>query len=193
MAAFDFSKVLRQSGRLCKDPTSLSGSYPYGGTALGYAREGFTLMSSPGRMVPLKAVDRKRGFNYIFTGDGEIALKTDFIQNDDDARRLFYPGGLTSAGATSGRRLVQLPGTLAAGDLADGLATKFLFVPDDVRRGLFILFRKAFPWPEESAEQYLQRRNPFSLPVVFRALVDTSASSEVEGLVVIGDKRDITL
>lgn len=192
MAAEDPAKIFRQPGRLVKDPTSLSGSFPYGGTALGYTRDGFRLHAVPGEMAVLRARDRKRGFDYLYTGDGEIALKVDFIQVDDDVLGLAYPGGLTAAGSSTGAKIVTLPGTLKPGAFGSEFASKFLFVPDNTRRGKWILFRKAMPWLEETAEQHARRRHPLSYPLVFKALVDTAAT-EAEGLIVVGDKRDISL
>ena len=91
-------RILRQPGRLVLAPTATTGSFPFGGTTLGYLEDGCDLEVQK-EILPVVCRNNAGPTpgDYIFLGIGEVILRTKARQWSDDvleaARDLldYYP------------------------------------------------------------------------------------------------------
>lgn len=143
MATSDLSKVRRMPGRLVVNPTSLSGSFPYGGTEMGRVRDvrwrwGYVYEDVVDEAWG-EVVETNRVASYPFFA---------FVMEtwDDDVLTRAFPSVSTS-GANSARVNggYVAPGVVAAID-------KLLFVPTDLTNGKAVYIRRPILHPEETAE-----------------------------------------
>jgi len=197
VAADEDQYIYKEPGRLVYAASgqtiSISGTpaFPHGGTSLGYTESGIELEDRPGSLMPLSAEDRRRPFEYLMIGDTELSMHTDLLQWDNDALALAFPTVFSSAGATSGLRIVSIPSTFEDGALASTIVCQVLFVPDNTREGTYVYFPAAVPWPDESRRRMLKRSTIKSVPLVFRALEGTLTGGTKAHLLH-GNLRDIT-
>jgi hypothetical protein len=184
VAALDFEHV---PGRLCADPTDLStGSYPWGGTALGIVRD-----------CRLRVRRREREIHaeeHAMTGQvlrGAEAYYFLAVMRRMDTRMLLrlFPG--SAAGATAGRALVD-PDLSSDDERAGNISTAFsLYFSPDSDQHLGVLFYRAVPvlglLGDAEAELLVNRDVGF--PVAFVATPSASNSKAVA----IGCREDLTL
>ncbi len=181
-------KMLRAAGRLCVNPTDLSTAYPHGGADLGNIR---AVACRPvvryyrvraeefgGRMVEAAALCRGEILSVIFRGASNKALE------------ILYPR--SEAGTTTGDRLVY-SAVIDDDDERDGLrlsgkAVTLCFSPDD-RAHPTVLFQKALPMLEESAELALQTNRDYEHAAVFEAIPLVSGARPWQA----GRWQDITI
>lgn len=183
MAVPDVRHALRVPGRLSISPSSLtSGSYPWGGTALGLTR-GIVA-------VPSQA-------NYIIRGEEYGGAPVDGVHagealvivgrlNQWDATALgkLFPGVTT--GATTQQPLVT--GQATPGSLISDRGVVLLFTPDDVDHHPFVLLYNALPLVEDAARLSLNRTEDTEIGFAFHAVLDASSR-----LYQIGWRHDLTL
>lgn len=131
-------QALETPGRIVKDPTSFSGSFPYGGTELGLVRDvAWTLTEVRTRV-------RAEELGVAVVGDlfaGEAFVLAFALRGqDDDAKAAVWPN--TRVGARTQRRVLYGPGTRKPGALVENYAAcALLFVPDDPEHDAVILPR----------------------------------------------------
>lgn len=186
MAAPDVRRALRVSGRLCWNPTDLSGSYPFGGTALGLVR------SAALRVRETPHVIRAEEFGGIpveavYTGE-EYVLACVLSSWDADAVSLTSED--SSAGGATGRRVLSSrPGASGAraGSLVSSRSGILYFSPEsDSHPG--VLFRKALPFREGISEWALRIAEEFGIPQLWLAVPDADGDTLQVGL-----RQDLSL
>jgi hypothetical protein len=170
MAAKNLSKVLTQPGQLVVNPTSLAGSFPYGGSALGYTQDGFRVTPNH-QFQGISGEPGTDNTEYIYIGSDVRAVSI-LRQWDDDTVQEAFPGGLTTA-STFNRR-VQYPGTLVPGTKLSSLAVILLFVPDDDKFNRGIIFRKAGGVLANAAEINMSGQNETVLETTWLMMCDTA-------------------
>lgn len=146
MATTDITKVVSVPGRLVKDPTSLAGSYPYGGTSLGAIRAAMAIPDY--RYAPVE-VDEWGGeaSDLLYLGASWKFLCV-FRGLDYDATGAVFP----NTSASGGYRNLTHPGTVEPGTLLASTAIKLLFVPDDVTTAEAVYFPRAIPFLAKDCE-----------------------------------------
>ena len=186
------SKALRRPGRLVAAPTTVSGSFPYGGTSLGLVAKGAEFLAPP-IFTPLRCLNDRgqEPFDYLYVGSGEVILRLDLVQQTNDTLQLAYPGRTTS-GAT--RRHIQDPGSLALGALGSGEALKFAFIPEDITNDDALLIRKGIPSLARDGSLWwkVNRNQGDSYDIAIRVTRDTAAADAEERWVV-GKWADLTI
>lgn len=181
-------KMLRAAGRLCVNPTDLSTAYPHGGEDLGNVR---AIACRPvlkyyrvraeefgGRVVEATRLCRGEVLAVIFRGATNKALE------------VLYPN--SEAGGTTGDRLVY-SALIDDDNERDGLrmsakAVSLCFSPTD-RAHPTVLFQKALPMLEESAELALQTSRDYEHAAVFEAIPLVSGGRPWQ----LGRWQDITI
>ena len=180
MATPDVRRALKVSGRICWDPTSLSGTYPFGGTALGLVR-GVAL-----RVRETNHVIRAEEFggvavDAIYAGE-EYVLAAVLSSWDVDAVAQSFLDHAT--GATTARPVIQsrvATDAVRSGALVSDRAGILYFAPDsDQHPG--VLFRKALPMRQESAEWAFNLASEFGIPHIWLAVPDDDGEIAYVGL-----------
>ena len=186
MSTPDVRTVLKVQGRLCWNPTDLSGTYPFGGTALGLTRNKSLRLRASHHVV------RAEEYGGAAVGALYAAQEAVFVAMlaawDGDALSTIAQD--SGAGATTGRRVVRLRHTTdgsRAGELVSGNEGILYFAPDaDTYPG--ILFRAALPMLEEDGTWPMHLGEEFGIPAIFLATPDTSGNVYEIGL-----RQDLTL
>lgn len=177
MADHDLDDVLRVGGRLCINPTDKTQDFPHGGTALGVISD---VVWKPifKTEASLAADDKFAGSaqEHYFLGEDGI-LGVELRQWHNDVINTIFPN--TTLG-TSGLRIIGDADHSATpfrpGRRLSGRAVKLLFSPDDQDNHPAVLFPKAVPMLEETAELNLVVIDEYRLLVLFHALWDTSTT-----------------
>lgn len=172
MASGTITRTIRNPGRLVVDPTSLSGSYPYGGTEVGLSTqatlsvlsdEPFRVWSEGlGEVTDVLEPNKRFAFSCLLRGW------------DHDAIELLFPRNYAAGAVSPNHALYQEPGTRTPGQSASGRAVVLLFVPDDLLHGKAVLCYSAIPEWTSGAEFVFQRSGELLLPVVADCLRNSS-------------------
>lgn len=175
-------------GRFCIGPTDLSADFPHGGTALGESYRGRLVYEAPKQV--LTAEERgNQPYEVIHGGESWALAGTLRADPPDTYAKLFLNA---STGATSGRPLIEAPGTNRAGEALSGRAVVLCFAPFEVDRHPFVLLYKAIPLAEDTQELSLNLggsdEEGFGVPYVFLGTLDDS-----DRLIACGARADITL
>lgn len=186
MATPDVRKVLRVNGRMCWNPTDLSGTYPFSGTALG-AVTGAALKLRAGHHVIRGEEYGGAACDAVYTSQ-EVLLSVVLSAWDADALSTVTQD--SGAGATTARRVMRYrPSTEAvrAGSLVSANAGVLYFSPDsDAYPG--VLFRSALPMLAENGSWPMNLGDEFGVPVIFLAVPNSSGDVYEVGL-----REDLTL
>jgi len=171
MASENFQGLVFSTGRLVKSPTAggaPAGSFPYGGTALGLARD---VMVSPSQMsYEVRAEEWGQTVVEVLDLGRTWVVGCFFRGADDDVVRTLFPGMATLGGVSGKYGIVDRTNTPNRGRLLSSSAVPLLFVPDDVRRHNMVYLPAAVPLVEESAELALKLGEEFGYPALFMAL-----------------------
>lgn len=194
--AVDVSEFLVQPGFLAFGSTDLSTAFPHGGSDLGASETGVRLVTKLGRFILKSEESGERILDTIYT-DAELMLFVTLHQWNDVNLARAFPGGLTAAGASSGKKVVQFPGTLKPGTKGSANSGVLVFSPLDLTNNKVVLVRKAAPMLAETAELNLKLKSPTTLSLVFYCLEDTSIGSSnaryPSRVLAIGDRDDLTI
>jgi len=171
----DLSQVLQTPGRLCIGPTSFSGSFPYGGTALGSTREIRVIRTSGYFDVTAEELG-EQVVESVWCGE-QYALGCYFRQWDETALGTVLEN--TTTGTTSKRVTVKHwmdnSGGTEPGALLSARSVKLLFVPDDPDRNRAVIFYRALPRTADVVEYFQNIRNRVETPAVFLAIPDATS------------------
>jgi hypothetical protein len=165
VASDDLGRILRNPGRLCVSPTSLSAAFPHGGTNLGLVR-GVSLRPQQVEWV-VTAEEWGEETVEVIDGGRSWVIAVALRGWDPDAVQAVLP---SSTLGTSGTPLASHPGSARAGALRSAAAVKLLFSPDAPAQQPAALFHRAIPLVEASAELTLALAEEGTLGVVFRAI-----------------------
>ena len=180
MAAPDVRNALRVNGRLCWGPTDLSGTYPFGGTALGGVLGTALKIRSTSYVIRAEELGG-RPVDAIALGE-EYTLAVVLAGWDLDAVTTLALDSAT--GATTGRAVLQgRPGVDAkrAGALVSDRKGILYFSPDaDQHPG--VLFRNALPMPREDGSIGFNLAEELGTPMLFLAVPDEDGESVYVGL-----------
>jgi len=182
VGAPDVSAALRNSGRLSINPTNLATDWPHGGTGLGSVAE----VSVAPNVIAESISAEEFGTIVEALELGQSWTFGAFLRNVTDSAVLTTLFGDTSAG-TSGRKIVWHRTASRAGTLLSSRSVKLLFTPDDAS-GDAVLFYRALPLLEESAELAMQIEPILGVPALFRAIRDSDGDA-----VAVGKLSDLTL
>lgn len=184
MASPDASNLKKVHGWLVKDPTNLAGTFPYGGTALGLARDHEFRPNVKSFDVQAEEWGHATT-SVLFTGQTPIFAAV-LRETDADAIRLVMPGAAAVSGAPSRTITVGQPGSPQAavppGSFLDDKACVLLFAPKDPDDHDAILLYRAVAMPEESAALQLSLSKDVGLAVVFKGTVDGSGRDYAQAL-----------
>lgn len=142
MATSDPLSALEVPGRLVKDPTDLTGDFPYGGTELGLLRDvAWELVDVYQRHTAEEFGSRVMGD--LWCGEA-FSIAFALRSQDDDALAAIWPN--TRVGAVSQHRVLYGPGSRKPGSLTEtAKAAALLFVPDDLHNHNAVLLPRALP------------------------------------------------
>lgn len=175
MSTADLSQVLQTPGRLCIGPTSLTGSFPYGGTALGSTSKIVITRTSGYYDVEAEELGGTV-VESVWCGE-QYALGCYFRQWDETALGTVYEN--TTTGTTSKRVTIKHwldnSGGTEPGALLSARSVKLLFVPDDPDRNRAVIFYRALPRTADVVEYFQNVRNRIETPAVFLAIPDASS------------------
>lgn len=186
--------VLRAPGRLSYGCTNLLLAWPHGGTRLGFVADVKLRL----RREDFAVEDEAFGFEIIEKVQGGENAGLGAVLNvwDSDAIGLVFPNA--SVGAVTQERVVEAPGANVAGVLRSARGVVLVFTPEGCThaksatapdaRVPFIVFYRALPDVEGSADVALRRDQDFGVPVIFDGIRDTSGR-----LYKWGRRADITL
>lgn len=172
---YSHSDILYQPSHVIWAPTSFTPGTPvaYGGTNLGYIEGGIAISVSEGWTEVMGEESGQALLDLRYAGT-DLSIAFTLRQWDAGALILAFPGGLTATGATSGDKMVQFPGTLALGASGRDHAGILMIAPIDTTNGRYIVIRKAIPRLQENAKIDWMLRRPSLLPLIVRAVEDTS-------------------
>lgn len=187
MATPSPTQALKVRGRLCWDPTDLTGTYPFGGTALGLVR-GTALRVRTAHHVIRAEEFGGAPVEALYTADEYTFVAILSSWDADAATNLLLDA---AAGSTTSRPVVKQRPTVddkRAGTLVSTQAGILYFSPDaDQHPG--VLMRRALPMPEESGTWQLSLAHEFGVPMVFLATPPDDGNPAVE----VGLREDLTL
>lgn len=169
----DLVNVLRVPGRLCMNPTSLSGSYPWGGTALGVNRE--ISVSPMARYAPIEAEEfGQEIIDQVYLGE-QWMLGFILQSYDRDAVTAFFRNSVLAGQGSSQKPAIRFPHAgVRAGTLLSGTAKKLLFSPDDTDNHPMVYFPRALPMVKETAALNMMLNSPTEIALVVAAIRDTT-------------------
>lgn len=170
MATPNVRDITTIPGRLCMNPTSLTSSYPGGGTGLGIVQDIALEIEQPYKFVQAEEFGGQT-VESIITREG-CALGAILRSWDPDALALLFPN--TSVGATSGQRKVAAPGSIRPGENLSSRSCVLVFWPDDPDRHPFFVMRRALPAVKETMSVALRIDQEYGVPAMFFGIQDTS-------------------
>jgi len=186
MSASDVRRALQVNGRLCWDPSDLStGSYPWGGTDLGYLRAHAIRVRQPTHVI--RAEELGVAVDAIYAGEEWIFAA---VLGEWGRQAITKLSLDAAAGATTGRVVQKFRTTtdgVRQGELVSNQSGILYFSPDaDAHPG--VIFHKALPMREESSTVEMNLASKFGIPMIFLA------APTVAGLVVtVGLRQDISV
>jgi len=175
MSTLDLAQVLQTPGRLCIGPTTLTTTFPYGGTALGSTREIRVVRTTGYYDVDAEELGGQV-VESVWSGEN-YALGCYFRQWDETALGTVLEN--TTTGSTSKRVTVKHwmdnSGGTEPGALLSARSVKLLFVPDDPDRNRAVIFYRALPRTADVVEHFMNIRNRVETPAVFLAIPDSQS------------------
>lgn len=182
MATPNLGGILRLRGRLVKNPTTLAGSFPFGGTPLGLTRNAIFRYGTKTTDVVAEEFGGKV-IEKVFVTDMAVfaAVMRDY---DVDMIKTIFP----SVPIGSLVRHVKTD----RGSLVSPRAFKLLFVPLAETAHPYILIYKALPALEETAELQLNAGVEIGVAAMFTAIPDDDTTPPGK-LYEIGTKSEISL
>lgn len=186
MTTPNVANMLRVPGKLVHSPSTLSGSFPYGGTGLGV----FTSVTIQPVQLHCPIVAEEYGgvqTDAVYGGE-QMRLVATLREFDADSLGTIFP--CYAAGNSGGPTLVgDVDGSARAGSRLGSLAKVLLFAPDSPDAGgPWLLARRALPLVNETAAMALRGNETWGVSVMF-ALTPDSSGRQFS----IGARRDITL
>jgi len=171
MGAEDIASIVRNAVRACINPTDLSAPWPHGGTGLGalrgaYAAPGIQHVDVTAEEWGVEVVEA------VYVGESwTIGLL--LRQYDDDVAATVFPN--VEVGSDTGKKTIyqDADATYRAGSKASSKAVTLLLTARDVRSGTnskAILFHRALPMIEASAQIRHSLTSEMTFPAVFRAI-----------------------
>jgi hypothetical protein len=175
MSTADLAQVLQTPGRLCISPTSLSGSFPYGGTSLGSVREIRVARTSGYYDVSAEELGGQV-VESVWSGEN-YALGCYLRQWDETALGTVFENTLTTGTSkhVAVKHWMDASGGTEPGGLLSARSVKLLFVPDDTDRNRSVIFYRALPRLAEVTEILMNVRNRVEFPAVFLAIPDATS------------------
>lgn len=170
MVAGNAIDAKRAPGRLVVNPTAsfVSGSFPYGGTEIGRARDCAILPVGSAYRIESEGL----GEASDVLESPNRAVVAFFLRGfDDDAVETLFAGGY-SAGADSLRARWDMPGNRSPGQSAIGREVSVLFVPDNPAAVPGWLAYRAIATFQDSSEIPFMRSEEMGLPVTLECLRD---------------------
>jgi len=177
MATPAVTQAYYPQGRLyigCSDG-DLSGTAPYGGTALGLHAECFLAPNPRTFTLEMEEYGGEAG-DVVELGNDWICSVLLATGDDDSMDTIF---GTSGNGATTTDALITEPG-ITIGSMGSGRAVKLCFVPDDATMRGFIAYR-ALPLLDASRELTYQVTSPTMVGVIFQLMRDTNGVTLREG------------
>lgn len=165
----DISALFKVPGRLCVNPASFSGTYPYGGTDLGLLREIRLRVQNFTEDVSEEGLGVKVVWGKLDMGELWHIAAIVRAPDQGQLHRLF---GASKTGAVSGRTIVVSPGASLSPVVRVGAwlpTVKLLFAPNDVTQW-HVYFPAATADLEEEAELALSLAKDFDAPAVYTAM-----------------------
>ena len=170
--------LIHAPGKLVKDPTDFTATFPMGGTALGSA-EGIVCVPSIGS-VPLVASEFGTVYETVYTGE-RWTLSCALREWHDDINSVIFPR--VDTGTVTGLNIVEHDHTAyRAGQLQSASSMALLFVSDDPLSVPSIYFKRAIVMLEQTARLQLTLAEMLVFPVMFRAIPPTSGPAVQMGL-----------
>ena len=184
MSAQNVRDALKVPGRLIINPSDLTIAFPHGGTELGLVRG---IRVAPGSAYQDMTFEEFGGeiVDKLWTGDA-WALAAILESFDADAISTIFQN--TSVDPDSDERVIEHPGTVKAGTFMSTRSVVLLLSPDDLENHPGVLFYRAIPMLDETAEITLRLADPLNIAVMFAAIRDTSAR-----VVKVGQVKGLTL
>lgn len=176
-------------GRLAYGCTDLTTAWPHGGTGLGFVDKAF--LDFDHRVYPITA--EEYGGEIV----DEVAMGVNIliraVLRDDDPDAVSQVALNSSAGATTGYRVWEWPGTNRAGYFYSARGTVVVFTPQSVIDGDddqhdVIIFYNALPRLQDSLSIAHHAREERQYPLAFRAVRDGS-----DRLVKVGRRADLSI
>ncbi len=172
MSAPAARNVLRMPGKLVKSPTSLSTTYPYGGTELGVLRN---VMWTPGTKYDRAIAEEWKTAVAAFVEEERTLVAAVLRSWDNDLLSWVHRNVQTSAFGDVGLLgRVQGTGVNRAGYDQGDLGAKLLFAPQAPGAHRALLLHNAVPMLDESAELQLSISREFGLALMFEAFPDAT-------------------
>lgn len=171
MTAESASKILRGSGHLVLNPTSaLTGTAPFGGTALGYSQDVVLRRLTESFRV---TAEEWGGVTVEKTQAGEAWLVAGFLRAwDPDLLTVLFPN--TRTGTRTNTPIVQAilnkSGGKRAGHRLSERAVKLLFVPDDPDRVPAWICYRALPDLDTAQALGWDHEKELGLPFAFESI-----------------------
>jgi hypothetical protein len=164
--------VLWVPGQLCLDPTSLSGEFPYGGTALGVV-SGIVIRT---RSLHHEITAEEWGRQTVEVVHGGTSFVLAALLRGYDADALAAVATDSAVGSPSGERVVRFRADQGrAGSLLSELvAGTLLFAPLAPIRHPAVLVHDAIPVLGASDDLALSARDEFGVPVTWYGRPDSS-------------------
>lgn len=179
MSTGDLARIRHLEGQLCVNPSSLSSSFPHGGTAIGEYRE---MRFNPREQFEGIATEAYGGSliakPYVGCRPIVRAVLRDW---DPDALGKMFPN--TTLASTGERSIVFTAGE--SGKNRGGyLATPFslCFSPYDLENSQMLLLYRVIACPDDAADLQMALSDEAGLGVVFEALADSSKRLGMLGL-----------
>lgn len=171
MSSADVTRVLRNGGQLCINPTDLSTAWPHGGTGLGVVGD-VVLKQHWVTDEAMGADDRhaNESIETYYLGESWVMAFT-VRQWDNDPLDVFFPNRIN--GATRRVLADQYSGVAATRRPGTKLSTsgfKLLFTPNDYLTSPAVIFYKAVPILEAMQEIQLSAMEEMKVAVVVRAM-----------------------
>jgi hypothetical protein len=157
-------------GKLVLNPTSLTSTYPGGGTELGIVQDIVLTIDQPYKFVQAEEFGGQT-VEGIVTKEG-CSLGAILRSWDRDALTKLFPN--TSQGSVSGKRLVTAPGTIRPGEQLSARSAVVVFWPDDRDRHPMLVLWRALPAIKETSEIQLKLSEEYGVPALFFGIQDTS-------------------
>lgn len=174
MSTADLNQSLSAPGRLVINPTSLSGSFPYGGTQIGEVRDVRVVIT--GGWFDVEAEEFGGAIvESVWSGEN-VALGCYLRQFDETAVATVFPN--TKTGTTTKRVAVthymDAASPVRPGHLLSSRGVKLLFVPFDVDRVRAVYFSRALPRTNESVALQRALGVREEIPALFLAIPNAS-------------------
>lgn len=186
MATANVLNIRRIHARLVADPTNLSTAFPYGGTALGLAKEMHFRPKVRSRPITAEELGRQT-IDVLYAGESATfaAVLRDY---DDDALAAIWQQ--TETGSTGRTSLLLKPktGSPRAGSLGSARSIKLLVAPTDEERDPFLILYRAIPLVEDSADLSFAIKDELGIGVVFFGIPDSS-----DRVYAVARKEDLSL